>query len=102
MFADIAGIFGGFAIGTLSLDLRPGLYDDTTIQFLEMKDVVTGLIKAMVFSVIITMIACEKGLNTYGGAEGVGRSTTSSVVLSFIFIIIADAIMTALFYFSGT
>ena len=101
LLADLAGMLGGFAIGTLSLDLRPGLYMDTTVDFLEMKDVLTGLVKSMVFSMIITMIACERGLSTYGGAEGVGRSTTASVVLAFIFIIVADAILTAIFYFSG-
>jgi len=102
MMADIAGMVGGFLIGTNNLDLRPGLYIDTTIQFLEKKDVVTGLVKSLVFSMIITMISCRQGLATEGGAEGVGRSTTDSVVLSFIFIILADAILTALFYFSGS
>ena len=51
---------------------------------------------------IITMIACHQGLSTEGGAEGVGRATTRSVVLSFILIIVADAILTALFYFAKT
>lgn len=102
MLADISGMFGGYLIGTLSLDLRPGLYIDTTIQFLEKKDIITGLVKSAVFSTIITMISCQQGLGTEGGAEGVGRSTTNSVVLAFIFIILADALLTAAFYFSGT
>jgi len=102
MLADFAGMIGGFLIGVFSLDLRPGLYIDTTIAFLDKKDVVTGLLKSVVFSMIITMISCRQGLATEGGAEGVGRSTTNSVVLSFIFIIIADAVLTALFYFSGS
>lgn len=102
MLGDLSGMFGGFLIGTMSLDLRPGLYIDTTVQFLVKKDIFTGLFKSWVFSMIITMISCYQGLATEGGAEGVGRSTTNSVVLSFIFIIIADAILTAVFYFSGT
>jgi len=101
MMADLSGIFGGYLIGTLSLDLRSGLYIETTLDFLVKKDIFTGLIKSIFFSVIITMISCYQGLNTKGGAEGVGRSTTNSVVLSFIFIIIADAILTAFFYFTG-
>jgi len=52
--------------------------------------------------VIISMIACHQGLYTEGGAEGVGRSTTRSVVTSFILIIVADAILTAIFYFVKT
>ncbi len=102
IMADLAGMFGGFLIGTLSLGLRPGLYVDTTIEFLVKKDIMTGLVKSAVFSMIVTMISCFQGLETEGGAEGVGRSTTNSVVLAFIFIIMADAILTAIFYFSGT
>jgi phospholipid/cholesterol/gamma-HCH transport system permease protein len=102
MLGDVAGIVGGFLIGIFSLDLRPGLYIDTTVQFLEQKDILTGLFKSWVFSMIITMVSCFQGLFTEGGAEGVGRSTTFSVVLSFILIIVADAILTAFFYFSGT
>ncbi|MBF0254764.1 MAG: ABC transporter permease [Candidatus Omnitrophica bacterium] len=102
MMGIMAGIFGGYVIGTTYLDLRPGLYWDTTFDFLVKKDVMTGLLKSVVFSMIITMISCYKGLSTEGGAEGVGRSTTTSVVLSFILIIVADAVLTAVFYFTGT
>jgi phospholipid/cholesterol/gamma-HCH transport system permease protein len=102
MLADLAGMFGGFLIGTTSLDLRAGLYIDTTLNFLVKKDIFTGLFKSVIFSMVITMISCYQGLATEGGAEGVGRSTTNSVVISFIFIIVADAILTALFYFTGS
>lgn len=99
---DLIGMFGGFVVGVTQLHLTPGLYFDTTINFLTIKDINTGLFKSAVFSVIITMIACHQGLSTEGGAEGVGRATTRSVVTSFILIIIADAILTALFYFAKT
>ena len=99
---NIVGMFGGFIIGTTQLHLTPGLYFDTTIQFLTMKDINTGLFKSAVFSMIISMVACHKGISTEGGAEGVGRSTTRSVVNSFILIILADAILTFIFYFSKT
>ena len=101
MLGDISGMLGGWLIGTQFLDLRSGLYVDTTFEFLVRKDILTGLFKGFIFSMIITMISCHRGLTTEGGAEGVGRSTTVSVVLSFIFIILADAILTAFFYFSG-
>jgi phospholipid/cholesterol/gamma-HCH transport system permease protein len=102
VLGDLTGMFGGYVIGITNLGLSPGLYVDTTIDFLEIKDIMTGLFKSAVFAMIITMIACQQGLSTDGGAEGVGRSTTKSVVLSFILIIIADAILTALFYFAKT
>lgn len=102
LLGDLIGMFGGFVIGVTQLNLTAGLYIDTTADFLEVKDVMTGLVKSVVFGVIISMVACYKGLSTEGGAEGVGRSTTQSVVTSFILIILADAVMTALFYFSGS
>lgn len=102
ILGDLIGIFGGYAVGVYNLGLSSGLYIDTTIQFLTVKDINTGLLKSAVFSMIITMIACYQGLSTEGGAEGVGRSTTKSVVTSFILIIIADALLTAIFYFAKT
>ncbi len=102
LLGDLMGIFGGYMVGTRSLGITPGMYIDTTIEFLENKDILTGLLKSAVFSMIITLISCYHGLSTEGGAEGVGRSTTKSVVTSFILIIVADAIMTALFYFAKT
>ena len=70
-------------------------------RFLEMKDVYTGIFKAFIFGAIIAIVSCYQGLSTNGGAEGVGRSTTVSVVTSFILIILADCIMTGMFYFSN-
>lgn len=102
VLGNIVGMYGGFIIGTTQLHLTPGLYFDTTIQFLTMKDINTGLLKSAVFSIIICMVACYKGISTEGGAEGVGRSTTQSVVNSFILIILADAVLTLIFYFSNT
>jgi phospholipid/cholesterol/gamma-HCH transport system permease protein len=100
LLGDLIGIFGGYVIGTLQLGLTPGLYIDTTIEFLTVKDILTGLLKSAVFAILICLIACHQGLSTDGGAEGVGRSTTRSVVISFIMIIVADAVLTALFYFA--
>ncbi len=100
ILGNIIGMFGGYVVGTTQLGLGSGLYIDTTIEFLTIKDIMTGLLKTAVFAMIISLIACHQGLYTEGGAEGVGRSTTRSVVTSFILIIVADAILTALFYFA--
>ena len=102
LLGDLIGMFGGYVIGIYNLGLPSGMYIDTTIQFLTVKDIMTGLLKSAVFSMIITMVACYQGLATEGGAEGVGRSTTKSAVTSFILIIIADAILMAIFYFVKT
>ena len=102
ILGDLIGMLGGYVIGTVNLGLSSGLYIDTTIEFLTVKDIMTGLLKSAVFGMIIAMIACYQGLSTEGGAEGVGRSTTRSVVTSFILIIMADAVLTALFYFAKT
>ncbi|MFC1674841.1 MlaE family ABC transporter permease [Candidatus Omnitrophota bacterium] len=100
ILGNLAGILGGFFIGTKSLNINPDLYMQTTFKHLATKDVYTGLVKALVFGVIIALISCYEGLNTKGGAEGVGKATTRSVVLSFILIILADCLITAIFYFS--
>lgn len=97
---DIAGIFGGYIVGTGSLHINGDLYMQTSFRYLEIKDITTGLIKSFVFGMIIALIGCYEGLNTKGGAEGVGKATTRSVVISFILIILADCVLTAIFYFS--
>lgn len=102
ILGDLVGMFGGYVVGIYNLGLSSGLYIDTTIEFLTIKDIMTGLLKSAVFAMIIALIASHRGISTEGGAEGVGRATTESVVLSFILIIVADAILTAVFYFAGT
>jgi phospholipid/cholesterol/gamma-HCH transport system permease protein len=67
---------------------------------MQWKDVYTGLIKSVVFGITIAMVGCYTGLKTKGGAEGVGRATTLSVVTSFILIILFDCLLTGLFYFT--
>jgi len=100
LLGDIAGIIGGYIVGNGTLHINTDLYFQTTFKYLKCKDIYTGLIKSGVFAVIIALIGCFEGLNTRGGAEGVGRATTRSVVISFILIILADCILTAFFYFS--
>ncbi len=99
ILADIMGMFGGFLIGFFSLKINPGLYMNMTVKFLVLKDIYTGLFKSFIFAAIIVIVGSYEGLNASGGAEGVGRSTTVSVVASFIMIILADCILTGIFYF---
>ena len=99
LYADILGILGGYLVGVYKLGISSSLYMGMTWNALRFKDIFTGLFKATVFASIIATIACHEGFGTAGGAEGVGRSTTFSVVVSFILIIAADCFFTALFYF---
>jgi phospholipid/cholesterol/gamma-HCH transport system permease protein len=101
IFADILGIFGGFLVGVFQLGLNPYRYITFSFQFMLFKDFWTGIVKSACFGIIIAMIGCYMGLRTKGGAEGVGKSTTSSVVTSFILIILFDVILTGLFYFAN-
>ncbi len=99
LYADLIGILGGYLVGVYKLGMGSTLYMNMTWDALRFKDVFTGLFKALVFAAVISTIACYEGFETGGGAEGVGRSTTLSVVISFILIIAADCFFTALFYF---
>ena len=97
--ADAIGILGGFLIGTMRLGILPSLYWKMTTMPLVYKDLFSGLLKSLIFGMIICIVSCFEGFRTEGGAEGVGRSTTVAVVNSFILIIAADCLCTALFYF---
>jgi phospholipid/cholesterol/gamma-HCH transport system permease protein len=99
VLGNLSGIFGGFLVGTGSLSINADLYMQITYKYLELKDIYTGLLKAIIFGIIIVLVSCYEGLNAKGGAEGVGRATTRSVVFSFILIIAADCVVTAIFYF---
>lgn len=101
IIADLVGIFGGFLVGVFSLKLDPYRYITFSFKYLQWKDVYTGLIKSGVFAMVISMIGCYTGLKTKGGAEGVGKATTLSVVASFVLIILFDCLLTGLFYFTN-
>ena len=99
VYADFVGMIGGYLIGVYKLLIWPSIYIQMTFDPLEFKDVFTGLFKSFIFAIIICIISCYEGFRTEGGAEGVGKATTLSVVTSFILIIAADCLFTALFYF---
>ncbi|RLD09593.1 MAG: hypothetical protein DRI44_08150 [Chlamydiae bacterium] len=101
IFADVIGITGGYLFSTIQLGIPSSHYIDQTIQAISANDVMIGLIKSIADAIIIASIAVHQGLNTSGGAEGIGRSTTKSVVHSIIFIAIAHLFFTILFYFTG-
>ena len=99
LIATYLGILGGFTVSHFLLGIEPEKYLRRTLESLEYKDVITGLIKAEAFGVLIALIACQEGFRVTGGAEGVGRATTNSVVRSVVAIIVCDLVFTTFFYF---
>ncbi|MFC1703965.1 MlaE family ABC transporter permease [Candidatus Omnitrophota bacterium] len=100
IIGDFVGMIGGYMVGVFNLKINSALYIQTSLKFLELKDIYSGLSKSVVFAMIIALVGCFQGLNTKGGAQGVGKSTTLSVVTSFILIILADCVLTGIFYFT--
>lgn len=92
--ADFLGILGGYLISVFSLSANSSAYITSTIEALEMSDVVMGLFKAFFFGAIISLIGSYKGLKTTGGTTGVGIFTTSSVVTSSLLILVSDFFFT--------
>ena len=99
LYADAIGILGSYLICVFRLGISSSIYLRVTAEALFYKDLFNGLFKTIFFGMIIALVSCYEGFNVKGGAEGVGQATTRSVVVSFIMIIIADCIFTALFYF---
>ena len=98
ILADVVGVIGGFLTGVYVLGIGPQVYIDLTAEAVGLGDYLTGLSKSIVFGAIIAALACYEGLHVRGGAEGVGRATTTTVVKSIVMLIGADCIFTAVFY----
>lgn len=95
VFADAIGVFGGFLIAKVRFGQSPDLYVDNALSMVQLPDLFSGLTKSLFFGFIIATVSCYKGFTTSGGAEGVGRSTTSAVVISSMAILAADYFLTA-------
>jgi len=91
MYSFIFGIGGGMLVGVLGLDLTVFTYMQQTLKAISTFDVVTSLIKSMVFAVLIAGIGCQRGFQARGGAESVGNMTTSAVVSAIFLVIVADS-----------
>ena len=99
IYADFIGMFGGYLVSVYKLGLSSTLYIKMTFSSLALKDIFTGLFKSLIFASIICIISCYEGMQVEGGAEGVGLATTHSVVYSILAILVANALLTALFFF---
>lgn len=96
LYGDIIGITSGFVYNVFIMGVNRFIYMKNTLLYLELWDVISGLIKASVFGIIIALIGCWQGLRAERGAEGVGRATTRAVVLSSISILIVNFFLSKL------
>ncbi len=100
LVADIIGVMGGFLVGVYKLGFGPVEYLNSTFDYLETQDVVSGLIKAAVFGFLVALMGCYQGYHSRGGAQGVGAATTKAVVSASIMILTANYIVTEVFFSS--
>jgi phospholipid/cholesterol/gamma-HCH transport system permease protein len=99
VWADFMGVVGGSVFGVSAAGFTLGSYFQATQSAIVIRDVYTGIIKSVMFALVITAVGCKEGFSTGAGAEEVGRSTTSAVVTSIALVILVDLVFTALFYF---
>ena len=97
VIADILGIFGGLLISIVELKVNAYYYFHTILENITFSDIFSGLGKTFFFGFLIAIIGCYQGLTTTGGTQGVGSSTTRTVVLISIAVLIADFLLTKLF-----
>jgi len=97
IIADFAGIFGAMVMANIDLDVKPVLFISTILEWVSITDFVSGISKTFFFGIIVTITGCYIGMKAEGGTQGVGRATTSTVVVALLLIIIGDFFLTKLF-----
>jgi phospholipid/cholesterol/gamma-HCH transport system permease protein len=99
LMGDAVGMYGGYLVAVQLLGANPVTYVDNSFKYLTIEDdIVSGLIKAAVFGLVFSLIACVRGYDTKGGAEGVGRSTTRAVVSGSLAVLVTDFFLTKLLF----
>lgn len=96
--SDLIGFLGGYFVGIYVVHINPVEYLDTAKNLLKMWDIWGGLLKTIIFGMVIAIIACYKGLSAKGGAKGVGEATTASVVISLISLFIINYFLSIAFF----
>jgi phospholipid/cholesterol/gamma-HCH transport system permease protein len=99
ILADAVGLIGGMLVVVFERDVDAYLYWNTIAYWVVIRDFVTGIAKSVVFGFLVTLIGCYNGLETSGGTEGLGRSTTDTVVQVAMAVIVSDFFLTKLFFF---
>jgi phospholipid/cholesterol/gamma-HCH transport system permease protein len=99
IWANTMGILGGALFGVAKADFTFVRYIASSVDALFLRDIVSGLVKSVMFGMTITAVGCHEGLVTGAGPEQVGRSTTRAVVVSIFMVVLVDLVFTALFFF---
>ena len=99
-FANVAGLVGGYFVAVASR-VSGGSFEQSLAQMVTGRDITMGLIKAAVFGLVVTLVCCQQGLRTTGGATGVGRSTTNAVVISIVVIYMVNFLLATLMFGPG-
>ncbi len=94
LYSIVMGIFGGYLVSVFFFGMTPSAYFDPMPIHITLFDFYSGIIKAILFGILIITICCYKGMTTIGGAEGVGRTTTNSVVISYCCILFSNFFLT--------
>ncbi|MDD9991627.1 MAG: ABC transporter permease [Rhodospirillales bacterium] len=98
LVTDIIGVGGGYLVSVYKLGFNPDAYINNTLEYLEVMDVASGLVKAAVFGYLIALMGCYQGFHSKGGAQGVGKATTNAVVTGAILVLIFNYIITEAFF----
>ncbi len=98
LVADVVGVLGGWLVAVSKLGFGPVAYIDRTLEHLRAEDVVSGLVKAACFGLVVALVSCHQGYRAEGGARGVGLATTRAVVASSILILTTDYVLTEIFF----
>jgi phospholipid/cholesterol/gamma-HCH transport system permease protein len=98
VYADVVGIMGGAVVAKYQIQSSFHVFFQNAAKLLEVKDIAFGLVKSLAFGIIVTVVACDQGLSTTGGAEGVGKATMRSVVYSFLLVLVANYLLLSLVY----
>ncbi len=98
ILAELFGILGGMIVSYFAIGLHPNRYMSSVWLWLNTRDIYISILKGFIFGVIIPLICATQGYKTHGGAKGVGISTTKAAIKSTVFLLMADLIITFLFY----
>jgi phospholipid/cholesterol/gamma-HCH transport system permease protein len=90
VFSVLSGVLGAYVVSDYFLDVGQRIFLDSIRTYFQLQDLVGGILKSLIFGMLISLIGCHLGLGTSGGARGVGRATIQSFVVSAIFILIGD------------
>jgi phospholipid/cholesterol/gamma-HCH transport system permease protein len=98
LFADVVGFLGGYFVSVYIVKINAFGYMESASQLMDMNDIIGGILKAVVFGMLIALIGCQRGLKTSGGAKGVGEATTNAVVYSLMAIFVTNYFLSLLFF----